>query len=249
MAAFEDGYNAYMGLPGDFVQATLLSAYHVFALIPISWEIVATRMPAPHWIWVTTFVVYVGMLIGIQATPSAFYWRHPLPYASFALTAFALSFAFTPIVVAMIALLVFGAVFAISLAWRVLRSRLYAALQVLLGRPPWLFREIVLVIYFGAYGWAFVRPDRKIVYNAIVTLVSIIAAIIVGSIEALDLFGNHLKLNGRFWSAIGTLNGNLGTLGCAIVGLFVVSWFVSVLMQRSQSSMHIYGADKSTSVE
>jgi high-affinity nickel-transport protein len=89
------------------------------------------------------------------------------------------------------------------------------------------------ILMLGAYGWAFVRPDRKLFYNMIVTLVSIFAAPFVGGIEALDLLGNHLRLSGGFWAAIDAVNGNLGTLGCAIVGLFVASWIVSALIHRA----------------
>jgi high-affinity nickel-transport protein len=83
------------------------------------------------------------------------------------------------------------------------------------------------MLMLGAYGWAFVRPDRKLFYNMIVTLLSIFAALFVGGIEALDLLGNHLRFSGGIWSAIDAANGNSGTLGCAIVRLFAVSWIVS----------------------
>ena len=91
------------------------------------------------------------------------------------------------------------------------------------------------VLMLGAYGWAFVRPDRKLFYNMTVTLVSIFAALFVGGIEALDLIGNHLRLSGGFWSAIDAVNGNLGTLGWAIVGLFAASWVVSLLIHRARA--------------
>jgi nickel/cobalt transporter (NiCoT) family protein len=105
------------------------------------------------------------------------------------------------------------------------------------------------ILMLGAYGWAFVRPDRKRFYNTIVTLVSILAALFVGGIETLDLLGNHLRLSGWFWSAIDAVNGNLGKLGCAIIGLFIVSWVISVLIQRSQPFVHIYSADTSGPAE
>jgi high-affinity nickel-transport protein len=91
------------------------------------------------------------------------------------------------------------------------------------------------ILMLGAYGWAFVQPDRKLFYNMIVTVVSIFAALFVGGIEALDLLGNRLRFSGGFWSGIDAVNGNLGTLGCAIVGLFVVSWITSVLIHRARA--------------
>jgi high-affinity nickel-transport protein len=91
------------------------------------------------------------------------------------------------------------------------------------------------ILMLGAYGWAFVQPDRKLFYNTVVTLASIFAALFVGGIEALSLLGNHLGFSGGIWSAIDAMNGNLGTLGCAIVGLFAASWFVSALIHRARA--------------
>jgi nickel/cobalt transporter (NiCoT) family protein len=84
------------------------------------------------------------------------------------------------------------------------------------------------ILMLGAYGWAVVRPDRKLLYNMTVTLVSIFAAVFVGGIEALGLLKEHLRLGGNFWSFIDAANGNLGTLGCAIVGLFIACLVVSL---------------------
>jgi high-affinity nickel-transport protein len=99
------------------------------------------------------------------------------------------------------------------------------------------------ILMLGAYGWAFVRPDRKLFYNTIVTLVSIFAALFVCGIEALSLLGNHLRLSGAFWSAIDAVSGNLGALGVAIVGLFIASWIVSFLIHRAR--VHFYFIDGS----
>ena len=91
------------------------------------------------------------------------------------------------------------------------------------------------ILMLGAYGWASVRPDRKLLYNMIVTVVSIFAALIVGGVEALDLLGSRLRISGGFWSAIDAVNRNMGMLGCAIVCLFVLSWFTSVLIHRARA--------------
>ena len=61
---------------------------------------------------------------------------------------------------------------------------------------------------------------------------SVIVAIVVGSIEALGLIAGQLKLQGPAWDAIGALNDNFGTLGYGIVALFVVSWGLSFLIYR-----------------
>ena len=46
----------------------------------------------------------------------------------------------------------------------------------------------------GAYGWAFVKPVRKLYYNLTITSVSVVFAVAVGSIEVLGLLGERLGL-------------------------------------------------------
>jgi nickel/cobalt transporter (NiCoT) family protein len=89
------------------------------------------------------------------------------------------------------------------------------------------------VVMLGAYGWAFVRPIRKLYYNLTITFVSVAAALIIGAVEALGLIGDKLWLKGPFWEAIGAINDNSGKLGFAIVGLFIVSWLISLLVYRA----------------
>src|SRR6202041_3041611 len=78
------------------------------------------------------------------------------------------------------------------------------------------------ILMLGAYGWAFVKPIRKLYYNVTITLVSVVVAFAVGGIEALGLIAGHFHLTGRFWSFVGSLNGNFGMLGFFIVGLFAI---------------------------
>ena len=88
------------------------------------------------------------------------------------------------------------------------------------------------VLMLGAYGWAFMKPLRKLYYNMTITLVSVVAAVIVGGIEALGLIADRLSLEGGFWRAVGALNDNFGSLGFLIIGVFVASWAVSALIYR-----------------
>lgn len=88
------------------------------------------------------------------------------------------------------------------------------------------------VLMLGAYGWAFVKPIRKLYYNLVITLVSVLVAAIVGGIEAASVVASQLKLTGGPWDAIAGLSGNFGTLGAIIVGVFVVSWAVSTMIYK-----------------
>jgi nickel/cobalt transporter (NiCoT) family protein len=88
------------------------------------------------------------------------------------------------------------------------------------------------VLMVNAYGWAFIKPIRKLYYNLTITLISIIVALVIGSVEALGLLGDKLGLVGGFWDFIGALNDNFGTLGYLIVGIFMASWLVSIVVYR-----------------
>jgi high-affinity nickel-transport protein len=85
------------------------------------------------------------------------------------------------------------------------------------------------ILMLGAYGWAFVKPIRKLYYNLTITAVSVVVAVVIGGLEALNLIGDQFGLTngGGFWGAVGALNDNFGTLGYLIVGIFVVAWIVS----------------------
>lgn len=90
----------------------------------------------------------------------------------------------------------------------------------------------------GAYGWAFAKPIRKLYYNMTITLVSVLVALLVGGIEVLGLLANRLELSGSFWNLIDRLNSNFGSIGYLIVGVFVASWVLSVVVYRVKG----YGA-------
>jgi nickel/cobalt transporter (NiCoT) family protein len=88
------------------------------------------------------------------------------------------------------------------------------------------------ILMVGAYGWAFLKPIRKLYYNLTITFVSVIVALLVGGIEVIGLLKDQLNLTGGFWDLIGSLNDNFGTLGFVIIGVFVLSWVGSVIIYR-----------------
>jgi high-affinity nickel-transport protein len=81
-----------------------------------------------------------------------------------------------------------------------------------------------------AYGWAFSNPVRKIYYNITITGLSVVVALLIGSIELLDLFAGQLGWRGPFWDWLGGLD--LNTVGFVVVGLFVSTWVVALLVWR-----------------
>jgi high-affinity nickel-transport protein len=86
----------------------------------------------------------------------------------------------------------------------------------------------------SAYGWAFVKPMRKLYYNMTITFVSVVAALIVGGVEALGLIGDKLGLAGSFWDFIALLSGNFGFFGYGIVAFFIASWLISFAIYKAK---------------
>jgi high-affinity nickel-transport protein len=88
------------------------------------------------------------------------------------------------------------------------------------------------VLMLGAYGWAFVKPVRKLYYNMNITFISVLVALVVGAIEVLSIIQSQTNLSGPFWDTIGNLSNNFGIIGGIIIGLFILSWLISTLIYK-----------------
>jgi nickel/cobalt transporter (NiCoT) family protein len=88
------------------------------------------------------------------------------------------------------------------------------------------------ILMLGAYGWAFMKPIRKLYYNMTITLVSAVVAIAVGGVEALGLLADKLHLNGAFWDEIGVIGDNFGMVGYATIGLCAFIWLASTIVYK-----------------
>lgn len=86
------------------------------------------------------------------------------------------------------------------------------------------------ILMLGAYGWAFVKPIRKLYYNLNITLVSVLVAFLVGTIEALSIISMQFNLSGGFWDHIANLD--FGVLGGIIIATFILSWVISTLIYK-----------------
>jgi high-affinity nickel-transport protein len=86
------------------------------------------------------------------------------------------------------------------------------------------------ILMLGAYGWAFVKPVRKLYYNMNITLVSVLVALLVGTIEVFSIIAMEFNLSGGIWNFIGNLD--FGLLGSVIIGTFIVSWVVSTIIYK-----------------
>jgi high-affinity nickel-transport protein len=82
------------------------------------------------------------------------------------------------------------------------------------------------VVMCKAYNWAFINPLRKIFYNLTTTSLSVAVALIIGTVEMIQVFASMLDLNGPFFGFFAGLN--FGYLGYIIVGLFILAWGISI---------------------
>jgi len=83
------------------------------------------------------------------------------------------------------------------------------------------------VVMRMAYGWAFLNPLRRVYYNLTVTIISVMVAWLIGSIEILQVLSTELNLGGGFWVWLDGLD--FETLGYGIVALFIASWVVAMV--------------------
>ncbi|MCW5315053.1 HoxN/HupN/NixA family nickel/cobalt transporter [Nostoc sp. KVJ3] len=88
------------------------------------------------------------------------------------------------------------------------------------------------ILMLGAYGWAYVKPIRKLYYNMTITLVSVLVAVVIGGIEALNIIGDQLQLKSPFWDFISKLGDNFGTIGYLIIAIFIFSWLLSTIIYK-----------------
>jgi len=94
-----------------------------------------------------------------------------------------------------------------------------------------------------AYGWAFAKPIRKVYYNLTMTIISVLVAFVIGTIEVLGVLASELSWSGGpfgFWSTMNWLNNAAGPygidvwgyVGIGIVVMFVGCWLIAMAIYR-----------------
>lgn len=86
------------------------------------------------------------------------------------------------------------------------------------------------VLMTRAYQWALVNPLRKLYYNLGTTSLSVVVALVIGSIELLQVFIEAGGLRGPQADRIAALD--FGALGYLVVALFLLSWALSTLLWK-----------------
>jgi high-affinity nickel-transport protein len=88
------------------------------------------------------------------------------------------------------------------------------------------------VLMVGAYRWAFVEPQRKLVYNLVITLISSVVALLIGAVETAGLLSQHLHLQGGGWSIAERIAEHFNLIGMVIIGLLAGGWLASLAVAR-----------------
>ncbi len=86
------------------------------------------------------------------------------------------------------------------------------------------------VLMLGAYGWAYVRPVRKLYYNMNITFVSVLVALVIGGIEVLQVVSQESNLSGGPWDWANDVP--FSSLGFVIIAIFVACWLTSVIVYK-----------------
>jgi nickel/cobalt transporter (NiCoT) family protein len=99
-------------------------------------------------------------------------------------------------------------------------------LPILFAAGMSLFDTVDGVFMSRAYGWAFLKPIRKVFYNLTVTVLSVFVALVIGVIVLVGLLVDRLGIHTGPLAAIGSAD--LQSVGFVIVGMFVVIWLVAM---------------------
>lgn len=84
--------------------------------------------------------------------------------------------------------------------------------------------NLVVLVYYS-YGWANLRPVRKVYYNIAITGLSVAVALVIVGIELISVLADKLDIDSGPLAAIAAFD--LGDVGFLMVGLFALAWLVA----------------------
>jgi high-affinity nickel-transport protein len=99
-------------------------------------------------------------------------------------------------------------------------------LPVLFAAGMSLFDALDGIFMSRAYGWAFLKPIRKVYYNLTVTVLSVVVALVIGVIVLAGLLADRLGIHSGPLAVIGSLD--LQFVGFMIVGIFIAAWMIAL---------------------
>jgi high-affinity nickel-transport protein len=103
-------------------------------------------------------------------------------------------------------------------------------LPVLFAAGMSLFDTVDGIFMSRAYGWAFLKPVRKVFYNLTITVLSVLVALVIGVIVLTGLLVDRLGIQSGPLAVIGSAD--LESVGFMIVGLLVAVWLIALALWR-----------------
>jgi high-affinity nickel-transport protein len=91
------------------------------------------------------------------------------------------------------------------------------------------------VLMVGVYGWALSRPDRRLVYNVVITGLSVSVALLVAGIGLAGMISGHDGVR-ESWLSRMLAHIDMNTLGYGVVLVFAAAWLVAAAAGRLRRS-------------
>ena len=130
-----------------------------------------------------------------------------------------------------VALLGLSATIAVGTVGGVMPPLAIIALPLIFAAGMSLMDSLDGIFMTKAYSWAFTSPLRKIFYNLTTTGISIFVALVIGTIQVINVLAAKTDIESV--PLIGSLAGiNLGGIGYFIVASFIGAWIISVAIWR-----------------
>ena len=129
------------------------------------------------------------------------------------------------------AILGLSATVAIGTVGGVLPPLAIIALPIIFAAGMSLMDALDGIFMTKAYGWAFTSPLRKIYYNITTTSISIFVALVIGTIQIINVLASKTSID-NYEPFTTIANIELSGIGFFIVASFVAAWLLSVLIWR-----------------
>ncbi len=102
------------------------------------------------------------------------------------------------------------------------------SLPLLFAAGMCLFDSIDGILMNLAHSWAFLTPARKVYYNVVITVMSVVAALVIGGAQLYSVFAENLGWTSPLliWFT------SLEYLGYALVGAVVATWLIAMVVWR-----------------
>ena len=130
-----------------------------------------------------------------------------------------------------VAILGLSATAAIGTVGGVLPPLAIIALPIIFAAGMSLMDALDGIFMTKAYGWAFTSPLRKIYYNLTTTSISIFVALVIGTIQIINVLATKTNID-NYEPFKSIANIDLGGIGFFIVISFVLAWLLSVMVWK-----------------